>query len=148
MLRAVSIRRGLPDDVEDAVKVRLERQHLLRRGGRTFAFLLEESVLRTGVGGPTVMAAQLAHLASAATLPAVSLGVLPARPDRDAARPVEDFWIFDSEQVSVELVSGYLTVTQPHEIAMYAQLFGALTELAVFGPRAIDLIEKVAASLP
>ena len=148
MLRAVSIRRGLPDDVEEAVKVRMARQRILRGGGRTFAFLMEESVLRTGPGGSEAMAAQLAHLAKVATLPTVSLGVVPARPDRDAARPVEDFWIFDSEQVSVELVSGYLTVTQPHEVAMYAQVFAALTEVAVFGPRALDLIEKAAATIP
>jgi transcriptional regulator with XRE-family HTH domain len=147
ILRAVSARRGLVDDVDASVKVRMERQRILRRSGRTFAFLVEESVLRAGLGGPEVMAAQLAHLVDIASLPAVSLGVVPATPDRDSARPVEDFWIFDSDQVSVELVSGYLTITQPHEVAMYARMFAALTELAVYGPRATKLIEAAASAI-
>jgi transcriptional regulator with XRE-family HTH domain len=147
ILRAVATRRGLIDDVDAAVTVRMRRQRVLRDGGRTFAFLVEESVLRAGVGGPQVMAAQLAHLAGVAALPTVSLGVVPATPDRGAARPVEDFWIFDSEQVSVELVSGYLTITQPREVAMYAQVFAGLAEIAVYGQRARRLVEEAAATL-
>ncbi len=147
ILRAVAERRGLADDVEDAVKVRMDRQRLLRRGGRTFSFLVEESTLRTGLGGRGVMAEQLDHLIELAALPSVSLGIVPARLDRDGARPVEDFWIFDSEQVSVELVSGYLTVTHPREVAMYAQVFGALGEVAAYGPQARSLIEAAAQSL-
>lgn len=33
--------------------------------------------------------------------------------------PVEGFWIFDTAQVNVELMSGYLTVTQPSGVAAY-----------------------------
>ncbi|MET8004230.1 Scr1 family TA system antitoxin-like transcriptional regulator [Nonomuraea glycinis] len=148
LLQAVARRRGIVDDVDAAVAVRMERQRILRRGGRTFAFLIEESVLRTGVGGAAVVAAQLAHLREISTLPSVSLGVIPGGPDRDGSRPVEDFWIFDSEQVSVELVSGYLTITQPHEIAMYAQVFATMAETAVYGARARQLIEAAAETLP
>jgi transcriptional regulator with XRE-family HTH domain len=147
VLRAVAARRGLVDDVEAAVAVRMDRQRVLSKGGRTFAFLIEESVLRAGIGGAEVMTEQLGHLMEVVALPSVSLGIVPAQPNRDEARPVEDFWIFDSEQVSVELVSGYLTITQPREIAMYAQMFGALAEVAVFGPDARDLITSVVTSL-
>lgn len=147
VLRAVAARRRLVDDVEAAVAVRMDRQKILRRGGRTFAFLIEESVLRAGIGGPEVMAGQLRKLIDVTFLPSVSLGVVPAGPSRDIARPVEDFWIFDSERVSVELVSGYLTITQQHEIAMYAQVFATMTEIAVYGTRARELIEAAAADL-
>jgi transcriptional regulator with XRE-family HTH domain len=105
VLEAVRKRRGLVDDVDVAVKVRMERQRVLRWARNTFAFLLEESVLRTGMGGGEVMAAQLARLTEVAALPSVSLGIVPVGPDRDVARPVEDFWIFDSQQVNVELLS-------------------------------------------
>ncbi|WP_018656021.1 helix-turn-helix domain-containing protein [Actinomadura flavalba] len=147
VLRAVAARRGLVDDVEAAVAVRMERQHVLMKGGPTFSFLLEESVLRTGVGGAEVMAGQLGRLVEVGALPSVSLGVVPARPDRDDARPVEDFWIFDNEQVSVELVSGYLTITQPREITLYTQMFHSLAKAAVFGSAARSLIKDVGASL-
>jgi hypothetical protein len=43
----------------------------------------------------------------------------------------------------VELISGYLTVTQPTEIALYAQMFARLGEIAVYGSHARDLIGAV-----
>lgn len=146
VLRAVQQRRGLVDDVDAAVTARMARQRVLRRGGRAAAFLVEESVLRNGFGGPGVMDEQLVRLTEITSWPSVSLGVIPAMPDRGEARPVEDFWIFDSEQVTVELVSGHLTITQPREVAMYAQMFARLGEIAVYGARARELIVAVASA--
>jgi transcriptional regulator with XRE-family HTH domain len=144
-LRAYQQRRGLADDVEKAVAVRMARQRLLRRGGRIASFVIEEPVLTTGFGGPEVMAGQLAHLAEVTRWPAVSLGIIPAGiADRGAAGPAEDFWVFDSELVTSELISGYLSITQPREIAMYAQMFARFTEIAVYGPRARALISAIA----
>ena len=118
----------------------MERQAALHTGDHRFAILIEESVLRAGVGGSEVMSEQLGRLASVGHLPSVSLGIVPMRPDRDPW-PVEDFWIFDDVQVNVELVSGYLTITQPREIAMYAQTFARLAETAVYGDAARSLIQ-------
>jgi hypothetical protein len=129
-------RRRLPDDIAQAVAVRMERQRVLCEGNHRFAVLLEESVLRTGIGGAEVMTGQLGHLITVSSLPRVSLGIIPDRPDRDVAWPVEGFWMFDDDQVQVELVSGHLTVTQPREIAMYAQAFAELGEIAVYGTAA------------
>jgi transcriptional regulator with XRE-family HTH domain len=140
VLRAYQQRRGLHDDVEAAVAERMKRQRVLRRDGRTAAFLLEESVLRNGFGGPLVMSAQLTRLAEVVTWPAVSIGIIPASLDRRAAGAAESFWIYDNEQVNVELISGYLTISQSGEIAMYAQMFARLAEIAVYGKRAQDLI--------
>ncbi|MCM2394438.1 helix-turn-helix domain-containing protein [Streptomyces albipurpureus] len=140
VLRAVQRRRVTVDDVDAAVGARMERQRVLHRSA-TFAFLIEESVLRSGIGGTEVMAGQLGHLLSVATLPSVSLGVVPMRPDRHRM-PVEGFWVFDSEQVNVELVSGHLTITQPREIAMYADAFAELAEHAVYGADARGLVTE------
>ncbi len=114
----------------------MERQQVLFDSRRRFACLVEESALLAGIGGTDVMVGQLGHLISVSALPNVSLGVLPWRPDRDAAWPVEAFYMFDDEQVAVELVSGHLTVTQPREIAMYAQVFTELADAAVYGAAA------------
>jgi transcriptional regulator with XRE-family HTH domain len=140
ILTAIGRRRGVPDDIAEAVNVRMERQKYLYEGEHRFAFLIEEAVLRSVIGGVDVMAAQLGHLLVMASLPNVSLGIVPFQPDRDAAWIVEGFWMFDDEQVMVELVSGHLTVAQPREIAMYAQVFGELAELAVYGGAARLLI--------
>ncbi|GAA0905239.1 helix-turn-helix domain-containing protein [Virgisporangium aurantiacum] len=140
ILTAIGRRRSLPDDISEAVAVRMDRQRYLHEGDHRFAVLIEESALRSGIGGIEVMAAQLAHLIVTAALPTVSLGIVPARPDRDAAWTVEGFWIFDDVQVAVELVSGHLTITQPREIEMYAQVYAELAEIAVYGPAARSII--------
>ncbi|WP_405925393.1 helix-turn-helix domain-containing protein [Streptomyces sp. NBC_00035] len=139
VLRAVQRRRVVVDDVDAAVASRMERQQILHEAGRTFAFLLEESVLRSGMGGREVMAGQLGQLITVGSLPNVSLGIVPMRADR-SRMPVEGFWIYDSAQVNVELVSGYLTITQRSEVAMYAETFAELADLAVYGAEARSMI--------
>jgi hypothetical protein len=46
------------------------------------------------------------------------------------------FFIFDDQRATVELVSGWLTLTQPKEVAMYAKVFNQLSALAVYGAEA------------
>ncbi|UED83278.1 helix-turn-helix domain-containing protein [Streptomyces profundus] len=141
VLRAVQRRRVAVDDVTAAVAARMERQRVLFEAGRQFAFLMEESVLRNGLGGSDVLKGQLGHLLSVGSLPNVSLGVVPMGVER-SRMPVEGFWIFDSAQVNVELVSGYLTVRRPSEMAMYTETFAQLAELAVYGRKARQLISQ------
>lgn len=117
----------------------MERQRVLYEGGRRFAFLFEESVLRNSLGETDVQAGQLHHLLTLGSLPNVSLGIVPMRLAR-SRMPVEGFWIFDSAQVNVELISGYLTITQPSEVGMYAETFEELAALAVYGAPARALI--------
>lgn len=136
ILAAIRRRRSVPDDIEDAVAVRMDRKSILQDARHRFAILIEESALTAGIGGVEVMIGQLGHLIELSATPTVSLGILPSRPDRDAAWPVEGFWMFDDAQVMVELVSGHLTVTKPSEIAMYAQVFAELSELASYGAAA------------
>lgn len=138
-------RLGLPDDVDDATQDRLGRQDALRQPDRRFAVVLEESVLRSRVGGREVMAAQLGHLLRLGSLPTVAIGVIPLDIDR-IAWPAESFWIFDKAQVSIELVSGDLTITQPNEINEYERRFNELSDLAVYGAPARRLIANAIAA--
>ena len=146
LLTAIHLRRSLIDDVSEAIKVRVAKQEIVH-GNHTFAILLEESVLRTRIGGPEVMAGQLGHLLSAAALPAVSLGIIPQDADRTELWPVEGFFLYDDHTTNVELVSAHLTVTQKHELAVYAKIFSDLAELAVYGRAARDLITAAISSL-
>lgn len=82
-LRAVQQRRGLVDDVADAVAARLERQKVLHEGDHRFAFLVEESVLRSGlVEG--IDGALVAHELA---------GQLTARPDAEVTISIGDMSI-------------------------------------------------------
>jgi hypothetical protein len=80
-------------------------------------------------------------------LPSVSLGIIPFDADRSLMWPVEGFWIFDDEQVAVELVSGHPRVTQPSEIAMYPDVFAAPAQQAVYGAPARAPITSAIAAL-
>jgi hypothetical protein len=65
---------------EDSVKQRQKRQgRFLDEWGRTLTALMSESVLRTNVGGPEVMARQMAFLAECAEHEHVLLHVIPMK---------------------------------------------------------------------
>lgn len=55
--------------------------------------------------------------------------------------------MFDDAEVTVELVSGHLAITQPREIAMYGDAFAALAQLAVYGSGVRTLITSAIAAL-
>ncbi|MFG3049847.1 DUF5753 domain-containing protein [Kitasatospora sp. NPDC048239] len=136
LLTAIRDRRGLADDLEAAVQIRIDNQQVLHAGHRRFAIVLEEGALRYRIGGAETMADQLGYLLAVASLPSVSLGVIPLDADRSALRPTEGFFMFDDDQVNVELVSAHLTITQPYEIGTYAEAFAELSGIAVYGPAA------------
>jgi transcriptional regulator with XRE-family HTH domain len=142
LLSGLRDRRGVVDDVAGAVAERMDRQRSLFAGDHRFAVVLEEDTLHFRIGGPQVLAGQLRHLLTVAGLPNVSLGIIPRNVDRSRMWPVEMFFLFDDQQVNVELVSGFLTITQPREIAMYAKGFADLAAAAVYGPPAKQLITR------
>ncbi|MEU5880884.1 helix-turn-helix transcriptional regulator [Spirillospora sp. NPDC047279] len=144
VLTKVGSFRNVPSaDLDEAVAARISRQRVLHQGAHRFAFLLEESAIWTRLGGAEVARDQLARLEHVTTLPSVSLGIIPADVDREHW-PVEGFWMFDQDRVTVETVSGWLTITQPAEIAQYAAVFEEFAELAVYGAAARAQLAKTA----
>ena len=97
------------------------------------------------MGDLEVMAGQLDRLLTVLSLPRVRLGIIPAP---TAYRvPTNQFIIFDDRMVQVETVSAELTITQPREIALYAKAFQELSESAVYGQEARELITARLADL-
>lgn len=147
VLRTIHAMRSVPiDDVEEAVEIRMHRQSVLHDAGKQFAVVLEESVLRDCITDPATMVGQLGHLLTVSVLPNVTLGVIPMDTER-RRWPVEGFWMFDERRVDVELVSGWLSITQPHELALYRQAYTDLAALAVHGTYARRLITTALAAL-
>jgi transcriptional regulator with XRE-family HTH domain len=137
---------GIPDDLERAVAVRMDRQRVVGTGGRRFVVVLEEWALRSRIGSTSMMAGQLGHLINVAALPSVSVGIIPMNIDRSMwSNP--GFWIFDDDRVLVETPTAELTVTQPREIAIYARTFAELASMAVHGAAARSLITAAINSL-
>lgn len=145
VLRTIQAMRSVPvDDVEEAVEVRMQRQQILHSADRRFAVLLEESVLHHCITEPAAMVGQLGHLLAISVLPNVHLGIIPLNVAR-RRWPVEGFWIFDERRVDVELVSGWLSISQPQEVALYRQAFADLSVVAVHGAKARALITEAIA---
>jgi transcriptional regulator with XRE-family HTH domain len=147
LLAVISAFHDTPDDVEDAVSARMSRNRIIHSGNHRFAALVEESVLHYAPGSADVMAAQLGHLLKAAEMPQVSLGVIPFTAAGRQVWPLEAFTIFDDARVHVELLSAQVTVTSPSEIILYMRAFERLAGLAVYGPRAADLISTAISAL-
>jgi hypothetical protein len=131
----------LPNDVDEAVAARMERQRVLYTGARRFVFVLEEQTLRTRVGDTDVMLGQLDRVLAVMSLPRVSLGIIPASGERRCLAQ-GSFWIFDEERVNVEGVSAGLDITQPREIAVCVKAFALLQQSAVYGKAARELIQR------
>ena len=128
------------DDVAAAVAERMDRQRVLTQAGHRFEFVIEEPVLRFRLCSTGVLRRQLLHLRETSRLAQVSLGIIPQHADRRRILPREGFVMFDTDLVSVELVHGVLSVTQPREVAMYLRDFTDLASIAVYGHAARDLI--------
>ena len=136
----------IPNDVDDAVAARMQRQQVLYTGRRRFSCVLEEQTLYTRVGDADVMAGQLDRLLAVMSLSRVSLGIIPAAGVRHCLAQ-GSFWIFDEDKVKVESVSAGLDITQPREITVYVKAFFLLHKSAVHGNHARKLIQGALASL-
>ncbi|MBF6300603.1 helix-turn-helix domain-containing protein [Nocardia amamiensis] len=137
------LRRGMefhqvPDDLDEAVSNRMERQRILYQRDHRFHFLIAEQALYTTVGSDDVMIGQLDRLASIIGMPRVTLGIVAAT--AEALVVSTNFVMFDNRLVMVEGTAAELTITQPREIAIYIRAFETLARQSVTGDKARDLI--------
>ncbi|MFT2017779.1 helix-turn-helix domain-containing protein [Streptomyces sp. 796.1] len=146
LMASITEFQGTPDDVAEAVDARMSRAHVIREGNHRFALLIEESVLRYRIGDSEAMAGQLGYLLAVMALPRVSLGVIPFTAPR-RIWPLEAFYMFDDQQVAVELLAAGVNVKAPSEIAEYGRAFQKLAEMAVHGAQARALIISAIDSL-
>ncbi|WP_265568623.1 Scr1 family TA system antitoxin-like transcriptional regulator [Streptomyces hygroscopicus] len=141
--------RGTPDDVSEAVEVRMRRARVIYEGGHGFATLIEENVVNHRVGDEDVMAGRLGNLLAAMTLPSVSLGIISVAAAREGTMwPLEHFTVFDDSGIHVELLAAKVAVTAPGELYIYLRAFGRLTDLVVHGAEARALILRAIEALP
>ncbi|MGW7687128.1 helix-turn-helix domain-containing protein [Kribbella sp. NPDC054772] len=129
----------IQNDIDESVSARMERQAVLYQSSKTFAIVLEEAALYTRFGGTDTMIGQLDRLLTAASLPNVSIGIVPRTVDREVIGTA-GFWIFDDKLVKLETPTAGIEVSQPQEIALYVRMFETLRKPAVYGRDARDLI--------
>ncbi|MGO4418715.1 helix-turn-helix domain-containing protein [Streptomyces sp. MCAF7] len=122
-------------ELTSAVAARQQRQQALYKTEKTFTFVLTEAVLRWGFCPEEVMAAQIGHLTSIATLANVEIGLIPFA-SRPKDLPLHGYQIFDDRLATISLEHATVSVTEPRDIATYLTLFSTMSEAAEFGEAA------------
>ena len=69
------------------------------------------------------------------------------RVGRGGYRPRESFDITDADLVTIEMLTGFLSLTHPDEITAYVTAWEQLYTIAVRGPKARALIRAALAAL-
>lgn len=144
---AEGIRRlKLPNDINEAVAARVQRQEILYRPDKRFHFVLTEAALKFRLCPPEVMLGQLDRLVSLTALPNVRLGIIGFE-TQYATSPWHGFWMYDNERVLVETFSAALDLRQPQEIELYGNAFEQLAAVASYGRSARAIVNKAIDSL-
>jgi transcriptional regulator with XRE-family HTH domain len=141
---AEGIRRlKLPNDINQAVAARVQRQEILYRPDKRFHFVLTEAALRLRLCPSEVMLGQLDRLVSLSHLPNVRLGIIGFE-TQYATSPWHGFWLYDDERVLIETFSASLDLRQPQEIELYGSVFEQLAAVASYGRAARRIVNRVA----
>lgn len=134
--------------VAEHTEVRLRRQdRLTQEPLLNFWVVLDEAALHRVVGGPAVMRAQLDRLIEVATLPNVTLQVIPysvgAYPAMDTPFNILEF---DDQVPSVVYVEGlvaWLYVERREDISTYQRVFRQLCAIALNPQESIKLTARI-----
>lgn len=132
----------LPNDINEAVQGRIQRQEILYHPDKRFHFVLTEAALRLRLCPPEVMLGQLDRLISLAALPTVKLGIIGFEAQY-ATAPWHGFWLYDNDRVLVETYSAELNLIQPQEVELYRSIFDQLAAVASYGRAARAIITRV-----
>lgn len=133
---------AFPDSTPQDIQARLERQSILYDEGKRFEFIITAAALQWRPGSVNLQA-QLAYLDSAATLPNVSIRVLPVgAPSPPVLHPFV-IWQMPSEPlVSVETYSAELWVREAADVARYHQVWSQLASATV--PHSTAVLRRLA----
>jgi transcriptional regulator with XRE-family HTH domain len=139
-------------DIKETVARRMNRQPVLYDQAKTFEFVLTEGSLRWRPGPKSLMLAQLDKLITIATLPNVSVGVLPFSHEA-VGLYTNGFTIFempDETQVLVETMTDeqwLKTNARAAEIPIYAQMHQRLSDAALKDADATQFIRALMTDL-
>ncbi|MEV6336822.1 DUF5753 domain-containing protein [Nocardia vinacea] len=140
ILRKVIDFQQIPDDLDQGVSKRMERQAVLYQRDHLFHFVIAEQALYTTVGDDQTMIGQMDRLLAVQGMPRITLGIIPFMAPFETA--TTSFLMFDSKMVLVECIAAELKITQPREIKIYHRTFDILAGQSVTGEAARELIRN------
>lgn len=134
------------NDINEAVKARMQRQEMLYRPDKRFHFVLTEAALRYRLVGPDIMMGQLDRLMAMSSMRNVRLGIIDFKA-RYVTDPRHGFWVLDDHLVRFESYSAEINLRQPQEIELYTNIFEHLAAVASYGGEARAIISRVMSEL-
>lgn len=127
-------------DIEEMIATRLRRQQSLYDPAKNVQVVMLESALRVRLCSVETLIGQLDRLVAVSGLAGVDLRVVPF----EAPLPVfpMGFRIYDDDLVIVESLSGEQPLSDPDEVALYAEFFDAVREAGTSGREAVEIIRR------
>jgi transcriptional regulator with XRE-family HTH domain len=132
---------NVPNDINEAVKQRMQRQEMLYRPDKRFHIIITESVLRYRLVSLDIMLGQLDRLMAISSMRNIKLGVIDFK-TQYVTDPRHGFWLLDSDLVRVETYSAELNLRQPQEVALYSRIFEQHAAVASYGAPARAIISR------
>lgn len=154
---AHAVIRAMRPDADDAeitrrVTARMERQRLLTDPScPEYWAVIDEAVLHRSVGGPEVMAEQLARLTELAAMPNVTIQVVPfgagAHPGMEGPFLILGFpEQADADVVYVDSTTSGAYLELPADVRRYALMFDHLRAAALKPDDSVELISEFASA--
>jgi len=131
----------VPNDINEAVKQRMQRQEMLYRPDKRFHIIITESVLRYRLVSLDIMLGQLDRLMAISSMRNIKLGVIDFK-TQYVTDPRHGFWLLDNDLVRVETYSAELNLRQPQEVALYSRVFEQHAAVASYGAAARAIISR------
>src|SRR5581483_7216815 len=132
---------NVPNDINEAVKQRMQRQEMLYRPDKRFHIIITESVLRYRLVSVDIMLGQLDRLMAISSMRNIRLGVIDFK-TQYVTDPRHGFWLLDSDLVRVETYSAELNLRQPQEVELYSRIFEQHAAVASYGAPARAIISR------
>jgi transcriptional regulator with XRE-family HTH domain len=137
-----------PDILRQRVQVRMRRQLLVEEDTQLrYGVLMDEAVLRRAIGGPAIMAAQLAKVLDAEKRGKVTVQVVPFETGAHVAQD-SNFILFEFEEgpllppvVFIEGLTGNQYLEKPADIARYREAIKYLRDAALTPRQSLERID-------
>jgi hypothetical protein len=139
------------EEIETLLRSRMDRKAIFqRKPPPLLELVLEESVLRRQVGTPETMRDQLLDLAGQATLPNVTIQVMPmdraARGEHAGLRGPMQIVVTEEPQTVIYLETGgeSMLITNPAKVSTHSQRSAKIKSQALSPDESLALIKQVA----
>ncbi|MGH3517014.1 MAG: helix-turn-helix domain-containing protein [Haloechinothrix sp.] len=135
--------KGAPNDADEAVSARMQRQTVLYDSTKRIELLVTEAALRSPIAPRKVMAAQYDRLMALIGARTIRFGIVPL----DVGLPapaMHGFSILD-DLVTVEVLNTEVTTRDPDDVKMYADYLDAMWSVAAEGDEARAILSRLLA---